>query len=864
MLMQNIKGSQGILFTYALFVAIMSMLVLRGMLLSPSESDRAIFLGLSIPRLFLSLGLLITFIFFALITIMAWRDHEWAERTFEKWFGGGNFSRVITWFAGISLGLGWIGCFLPPYRVGILTNYWISIRPFMIFVLVISLATLAVIVIKRSRLRMHHLKISKTHSLTFLLLIIVLLILGTMFYSGLGIRISDDFWYGAGVPILSSQLILAIVCGIFFLHIENRFNSGLLDLIIFLLIYIVTAILWVREPLQASFVFPGPHPPGHVLYPFADSATFDSASQFALIGQGILNGQSFERSLYASFLIILHTLAGQDYEKMMAIQAGIFAIFPALIYLIGRSLNIRAVGFAAGSVAMWRGINSIAASNLIDMANPKMILTDFPAAIAMAIIILLTCEWLKSPAQKSHYPLWIGGTIGFGFILRTNFLMLLPLIPIYSFFRLSPERKKWLVSSFLILLGVILITLPWELRNQARGGMIYGSYIAKFQFVIQQRYLSPTEPGGLLPQPNDRGLALLSLKSTDVILELSRSARDIGQDTKLCNTVACFAPNHFLHNIVTSILALPTSLQMDDLRHTVKGTYPYWRPDWEGSFTSLSLFFFLLNVFFIVLGVSIAWDKLHLPGLAPLAIFIFYNISAGLARTSGGRYLVPMDWIISIYFLLGVFYLITWFANNFGIPWELFSTQVRPESSQRPNALNLSRATLILAALFGLGSLIPLSESFYQSRYQDTNGTQVLMEREKLVVSAGMSMSDIDLFLKNPNAELLVGRILYPRYYPIDRGEIFIYPYVTMGFPRTAFTLIGPHGERGVILPGDTPKYFPHAADALVLGCTEEKYLDALAVIFLDDSGTIYTRAPKSDLQCPLRQPVCNSNRVCR
>ena len=119
---------------------------------------------------------------------------------------------------------------------------------------------------------------------------------------------------------------------------------------------------------------------------------------------------------------------------------------------------------------------------------------------------------------------------------------------------------------------------------------------------------------------------------------------------------------------------------MDDLRHTVRDIYPYWRPDWDGSFTTSALVFFILNIFFIVLGVSIAWDKLHLPGLAPLAIFIFYNISTGLARTSGGRYLVPMDWIISMYFLLGVFYLITWSANNIGIQWELFSTPVRKET----------------------------------------------------------------------------------------------------------------------------------------------------------------------------------------
>ena len=862
--MRKLKESQGILVVYALFVAVASMLVLRGMLLSRSEPGSAVFLGLSIPRLFFSFVLLITFIFFASITIRALKDQGWAERTLEEWFGGGRFSQVTAWFGGISLGLGWIGCFLPSYRVGTFANYWISLRPIMIFVLFVGLATLAVIAIKRIRLGIHDLKISKTHYPMLLLFLASLLMLGLMFYSGFGIRMFDDFWYGAGVPILVPQLILVIFFGILFLHFEKRFKREQLDIIIILLVYIATAILWAHEPLQGSFLFLGPQPPNHVLYPFADAAIFDSASQFALIGQGILNGQSYERSLYSSFLVYLHMMAGQDYETLMAIQAGIFAVFPALLYLIGRSLNIRVVGFAAAIFAMFRGINAIAASNMIDLASPKMILTDFPAAIGLAVIILLTYEWLKSPAQKSYYPLWIGGAIGFAFILKTNILVLLVFIPLYAFFRLWPDQKRWLLSSFLIIIGMITITLPWELRNQSRGGVLYGSYLAKFQFVIQQRYLSPPEPDSSLPQPNKQGLSFLSFKSTNTILEMSRNSTTVTRDTRLCTAVFCFAPNHFLHNIVTSVLVLPTSPQMDDLKHTVKKAYPYWRPDWDGHFSAPALFFFVLNIFFILLGVSIAWNKLHVPGLTPLAVFIFYNISSGLARTSGGRYIVPIDWIISTYFLLGVFQVIVWFANAIGINWELFPSSVKHDSSQSRPSHNLSNAILILAALLGLGSLIPLSESFQQPRYQHIDVKQVLMEHKQTVNGAGISMSDIDLFLKNKNAELLIGRILYPRYYPIDRGEIFLYPYVTMGFPRTAFTLIGPHGDQGVVLPGDAPKYFPHAADALVLGCKEEKYLDALAVIILDDSGAIYTRSPTSDLQCPLKQPVCNNNRVCR
>src|SRR5688572_2716783 len=861
--MQKLRSARGILLVYGSFGAISSILILSGIISSSSEPGNAVFFGFSIQRLLLISGLLIALFLFILIAMRALRNQEWAEKTLEGWFGAGRFSKVTAWFAAISFGMGWIGCFLPSYRVGALANYWDGIRPLMIFILMASLATLMVLFIKRNRLTDQDLKISKPHDLTLILFIGGILILFIILSSGFGIRILDDFWYGAGVPILASQLIAAIFGGILFLQMENRLNWKRSDLIIFLLIYLATAILWISEPLQKSFLFTGPYPPNRVLYPFVDAAIFDTASQFALIGQGIFNGQFFERSLYVSFLVYLHSLFGQDYDKLVAIQAGVFAIFPALIYLIGRSMNIRAIGFAAAIIATLRGINSISASNMIDMANPKMLLTDFPTAIGMALIVLLTCKWLKIPTRRPHYALWIGGAIGFALMLRTNALILLLFIPVYALFKFFPEWKKWLISILFIILGMIAITLPWELRNQARGGLVYGSYIVKFQNVIKQRYIPPSDSGSSLPQPGRQKLAIVSFRNTQTILELSNSSIHQAQGIGNCNTVFCFAPNHFLHNIITSVLILPTSPVLDDLHHTVKDSHPYWQPDWDGSLTPSLLFFLVLNTFFITLGISLTWHQLRWIGLTPLAVFIFYNISNALARTSGGRYLVPMDWIISIYFLLGIFWLIIWFANAIGIKWKLFSISAQLDIPQQMPSHNRWSVIAILAALFALGSLIPLSENLHPPRYQNVDVTQTIIDHEQEITTAGISAADIDLFLKNSNAELLVGRILYPRYYPMDRGEFLFDPFVTMGFPRTAFALIGPEGEQGVILPGDSPKYFPHAGDALVLGCKEEKYLDALAVILLDENGAIYTRAPKSALQCPLKQPVCNSNRVC-
>jgi hypothetical protein len=598
------------------------------------------------------------------------------------------------------------------------------------------------------------------------------------------------------------------------------------------------------------------------LYPFADSALFDRASQFPLIGQKIVafNTLFFERPLYLSFLVYLHVLFGQDYKLLMAIQAGVFAFFPVLIYLIGRSLDVRSVGLASAIVVLLRGLNSIAASNLIDTASPKMILTDFPTAMGLALVSLLTCEWLKEPERRRHYPLWIGGSIGLTVMLRTNGLMLLPAIPFVSFFVLRRNWRQWVFTSLMILLGVIAVTLPWEIRNQSLGGRMYGPIVTKFQNVIQQRYPSRAEPSSQVPS----GYAFSSfhLESTALLSILYQ--QDGGPSDLPCNTVPCFATNHFLHNTLTSVLIFPTLPFLDDLRYLIKDRQPYWQVDWDGSLPGAALFILSLNLFLITMGIARAWREKRIPGLVPLAMFIAYNMSNALARTSGGRYLVPADWILILYYLLGVFHVITWGANALGFSWNLFATDPEPAISGRQNL-----GTKVLGAcavLLVLGSLLPLSEMLYLPRYQDLDPQETLAENRPLIEQAGMQLPQLETFLQSPGSELLIGRALYPRSYKMDQGEFVgaFFPYDTLGFPRTAFMLIGPAGERGVVLPGDIPEYLPHTSDVLVLGCQGATNFDALMVIVLNGNKVAYSRQPEAPLQCPVPQPVCDNNSVCQ
>ncbi|MGZ5409476.1 MAG: alkaline phosphatase family protein, partial [Aeromicrobium sp.] len=192
-----------------------------------------------------------------------------------------RWPRLVTGLAGLSFGLGWIGCFLPFYRAGILAIHWERLRPAMIFLLLAGFATLVVSLLRRSNILHQEPKLSSTYKSSLILFLPCALLLGIMLSTGFGVSAAEDYWYGAGVPILITQLTTAILAGVLFFQAEKNRTSTRFDLIVVLLMYVVTAVLWAREPLQKSFLFIGPYAPNRDLYPFADAALYDTASRFA-------------------------------------------------------------------------------------------------------------------------------------------------------------------------------------------------------------------------------------------------------------------------------------------------------------------------------------------------------------------------------------------------------------------------------------------------------------------------------------------------------------------------------------------------------------------------------------------------------
>ncbi len=879
---------QRILITYSLFVvcsALITALAILGISFNPGSP---ILPGLSPARLLLASILAIIIILFSGLTIKAGKNGDWAKQIWERLLGPGGRGAVTLSITAAGLIVGWIGWFLPAYRTGSFSDYFTNLHPLFIWMTVTSAPALPIILIERYGFHWPELKSSlATQNPIFkaggLALILFALIWAGVGWSGIGLHTPEDYWYGAGVPVLGVQVCFALVIGAVALWMK-KFSIKKFDLIAFLLIWLVSAILWSQTPLKQSFFLPGPYFPNNQFYPNSDSVLFDTGGQFALIGQGFLNGQFFDRALYMGFLFFLHMLAGQNYERLLAIQAAIFAIFPALMYLLGKSVHSRALGFTVATLIMLRGINAISVTTFIDTADPKMMLTDFPTAIGVLVLALLMTKWLEKPSENWQIALWIGAILGLTFMLRTNALVLIPFIMLFGLLGFGLKWKKWLIGAVLIVLAMLTTTLPWDLRNHAAGAPLFDMYYARIQSVLKERYgpippeATPT-PQGFVP---DSFSPVMLSKSTTLF-----NPSDVGgsglytvasslQQTLSCRSSVCNVISHFLHNLVTSVLILPTSPVLDDLRTTVKDSATYWQPLWDGSLSTPAGIALALNLLLIAIGIGSAWERRKLIGLAPLFMFIAYNASNGLARTSGGRYIVPMDWVAVFYFALGALQIIIWLGILFGrqtTPQSIPVTHEKPQPS-RPFKFQAQTGLMILVTIFGIGSILPLSEHIYPPRYPAAVQTQIpaILQETNWVGQVGIKPSELQVFLQNPAAKVLIGRALYPRYYRGGRGEPGLdYPYLALNYDRTVFTLISPSGQNGVILASSFPPYFPHASDVIVIGCdnptpngARAQTIDALAVFVLNDYNVAYSRNPAAPLNCPVPEPVCDNNHNCR
>jgi hypothetical protein len=776
----------------------------------------------------------------------------------------------------------WCITWMPPQYAGDAYYYFIGLYPLILCGLLASGSALALIIIPGgasstqwlTRYFRDHRQAIRVALLAFAIFASIALL--TVQYGIL--RGNEPFWYGAGVPILAIQILMATVLAVLASGLVRWAGTKRIsaDVILFAFIWTIAAIVWAARPVPPSYWITPPRPPNYEFYPFSDSLTYDVASQFALIGQGLYNHMFFDRALYMSFLVYLHTVGGQDFQHLMSIQAALFAVFPALLYLFGKQLHSRTAGLILAALAIMRGLTSLDASAWIDTSTFKHMLTDFPAAIGVAGFLFLVLKWMGAPRERVSHLMWACAVLGLTSLLRPHVIILMGGTALLVVWLYRRQWKKSLGAVTLASLAFLVAVIPWMMLGPSSGSPIT-MYSERIRAVIAQRYPRPMPTPAPLPQETP----VASLPGTPPASAPTPAVPPPQQPPAPADLGLPFVADHFLHNLVASALIFPDTTEFLSVRSIVKEGEDFWRPRWSGTMTPLAALLLILNLAWVAFGLGTAVQRDRLRGIVPIAALLLYAVANSLARTSGGRYIVPVDWILVGYFSVATAELIHAFRSFLGYDAAVEPASVSKRSKTgRPAALkqgrlvvvppghlwsNASHPLVILLLALLLGALVPMAGVLYPRRYTDAGSAALISRLQENGLQAYGSADQLNAFMQYPDAAVLQGRVLYPLYYRRNQGEPTRYaPYAPRDYPRTVFMLIGPHGMSHVILPGDTPAHLPNVSDAIVLGCWDrtDNLISALAVV-LPARHSVFVRDPSTQASCPLPAPVCDNNGNC-
>ncbi len=757
--------------------------------------------GFSLSRLAL-LGILLLF-------FLAWVYLLWRGRDDLDWFahpGRIALAAFLSWTSGVAL---FLLRYLDPAR---LLPIYVRLTPLLGYLSLLALELCWLALARRygmhpSRLRERG-AVFRSALFAWAALLLAFLVVSL---TRLGLNPDAAYWAEPGVPVLGWQLGLALTGGLCLVWLSARESRLPLDVLLPPLVWLLGVGLWWSVPMsvmQSSFYAPM-SAPQNVPFPNSDAAYYDSMAHSLLIGYPY-QGEIPTRPLYIVFLAALHALAGERYDLILAGQTLLLAFIPVALYLLGQRLHSRAAGLIVALLAIFREWVSLWISSQTRVSNTRTLLVDLPTLLLLLLACLLVLAWFKRRDEKS--ALLAGGIFGLLLLLRTQSILILLVILPLAILILGRRRSTLRLVAF-FLSGLLASVIPWLFHNYLRTGAF--AFDAPFQYRLlasQYRYTGNLDLSGVDLQGK-------SLAGVLVAFVLRDPAFVFG-----------FIATHFLATQINALLALPLMEPYDGLFAPIR---LYWM-SWDGRLSSGNLLLLLLYLAVIALGLGAAWQRLRWAGLTPLAFSIGYSLANGIGRFSGWRYDLPADWVWYFYFGIGAAEAFAVAALWFGaLPERVLPAPAGSDAHR----LRTAPLLLMLVVLALLGGLPWMAEGLASPRYAGQTPERLLamLAASNTVQQQGVTPSDLIEFSRQPQAVLQIGRVLYPRFFVRDRGLSSSNPwpaYMPRPFSRMGFVLINQARWEALLPSRQMPLPFPHAADAIVLGCQREGYVEARLVFF--------------------------------
>ena len=634
-------------------------------------------------------------------------------------------------------------------------------------------------------------------------------------------------WGTPGVPVSFTQVNFMFAFGCLFtlalyiIKTRIHVNKTVLDIFIFISLWIVAVLLWSSPIMSPSHFAPVVTAPNFETYPYSDAALFDRAAVRLATGIG-LDDKLIRRPLYVGLLAIFHLIGGLSYDGAISIQILFLAFIPAVLYLLTKYLSNITAGILAGGLIILREANAIRLSGEIPTAHAKLMMSDLPAMLGIIALVYACVLLFRRDKQDIWQYLIVGGILGLIILVRAQALVLLPLIIILIIAQQKLSKSALLGTGFVIA-GFILVLAPWVWRNwKITGGFELGDYGEKV--LIARNYSS-----NITEYP--------SRLSGETQTEFSKRLSDqiVSYISQHPGEVTYFISNHFLHGLATSAVFIAPAYS-NETPEMIVSHYQFW-DEWSGSLPGNTLPALFINLAILAFGIALMQARRKNVGWYPLLFFLVYQAGNAVARSSGWRFSLPTDWIIILYFAIALAYL----------PSRLIEAEsVGLSSAVERTGLLIPFRPAFFLLLFFVGFFLPLADKFIPQRsFKDVTQETIDALVEKNIVPA----VQLDDFLMQKDAVIISGIDLYPRFFR-PNGNIYIAD-MPEDFRYLHFWLIQDNDNQVVLRHEKTPEFFPNAATVTVFGCSDGNYIDAKIVGIQTAQGFEFVFAePVSILNC--------------
>ena len=703
------------------------------------------------------LTVLLFIILFLLCFIGLFSIRTKLQKFLESHFNSGKSNNIATALGIISFFLLWVTLFTPTVYLEQYESLLVKCKPILIWLELFLLQTVLWIKISKNTFRVPH-KLSKIDTNIFFYTFIPLLLLWVFIsITKIGLVKETGYWNVPGIPLTMIQflgLLLFLGLGLI-LNPQNgntpKSSSRILAILIPVGIYLIAVLLWGFTPMLKHFFSLQPTLPNLQPFPYSDARVHDLGALSIVMGKGIYFHGYTDKPMYMLFLAVLHFFTRNDYSLLQWAQILILALTPVVLYKFGKKFYGSLFGIIAALMLIFQQSNAISLSYKVASVNPKLLMSEELMLLGVILITFILFKWMKSPVYIM--TLLLGGLLGVFSLVRINPIFILPVTALIIFIKFRKTPKKFVMQILFLSFGFLLVFLPWLFTGVNPEGKSW--FFLKIQDVINIRYKSQSDtiPANQLsaeyvsisPRVNSGGH---NMNFSGIFWQSSEpsSAADLKEKTE---PVAWVMFNHFLHNLSTSLMALPDSVKIYNISEL--STRDYWQDvnNWNGNFSAIQYSRILINLFLLSVGIGFSWRVHRWPGLAPLIVFLAYDLSLSAAMSSGSRYIVPINWIIFFYYAMGLIrtfrFLLVLLGIDSSFPLAQFS---KTETEELKLPFKFWLPSLLVISIFAL--LLPAANLIVP----------------KMVQKDGSSIQLLDYAKPREATEnlLVTGTILYPYY----------------------------------------------------------------------------------------------------